>query len=519
MKEGIDLKLLLNNLSDKNFWNERSYNLPKFDIEKVKTKTKESPTWLHFGAGNIFRIFPAMMQQQLLNNGEADTGIIVCESFDEELIQKVYTPYDNLTIAVSLKCDGSMDKEIVASITESMLISESRAELERIFSCESLQMVSFTITEKGYADRNPNGLMALITQMCYKRYQKSQLPLALVSMDNCSNNGDKLKDAVISFAQEWEKENKVEAGFTAYLQDPNKIFFPLSMIDKITPRPSDEIKAILEDDDIADIEIIKTNKNTFASCFVNAEETGYLVIEDKFPNGRPKLENAGVLFVNRETVHRVEQMKVCTCLNPLHTVLAVFGCLLSYESISAEMKNKSLKDFIQKMAYTEGLPVVVNPEIIDPKHFADEVIEKRLPNPFVPDTPQRIACDTSQKIPVRFGETLKAYLAKGDDITNLTYIPLFFAGWLRYLMAIDDSGKPFELSPDPMLDTLLPHMEGIALGQTDGVKENLKAILSNADIFGVNLYEHGLAEKVESYFEELIQDKGSVAATLKKYIG
>ena len=83
-------------------------------------------------------------------------------------------------------------------------------------------------------------------------------------------------------------------------------------------------------------------------------------------------------------------------------------------------------------------------------------MHKRLPNPFMPDTPQRIATDTSQKLPIRFGETIKAYLQDPSlDASSLQMIPLVFAGWLRYLMAVDDAGEPFALSPAPMLDTLL----------------------------------------------------------------
>ena len=64
------------------------------------------------------------------------------------------------------------------------------------------------------------------------------------------------------------------------------------------------------------------------------------MIEDDFPNGRPALEKAGFLFTDRETVEKAEKMKVCTCLNPLHTALAVFGCLLGYKKISEEMKDR-----------------------------------------------------------------------------------------------------------------------------------------------------------------------------------
>ena len=75
----------------------------------------------------------------------------------------------------------------------------------------------------------------------------------------------------------------------------------------------------------------------------------------------------------------------------------------------------------------------------------------------MPDTPQRIATDTSQKLAIRFGETVKNYLASKDkDIKNLKLIPLVFAGWLRYLMAVDDNGEKFELSPDPLLETVCP---------------------------------------------------------------
>ena len=98
-------------------------------------------------------------------------------------------------------------------------------------------------------------------------------------------------------------------------------------------------------------------------------------------------------------------MKVCTCLNPLHTCLAIFGCLLGYRKISDEMKDRELVKLVETVGYKEGLPVVVDPIILSPKEFIDTVLKVRVPNPFMPDTPQRIATDTSQKLAVRFGET------------------------------------------------------------------------------------------------------------------
>lgn len=79
------------------------------------------------------------------------------------------------------------------------------------------------------------------------------------------------------------------------------------MIDKITPRPDEKVKEMLEKDGFEDTDLIITSRNTYTAPFVNSEETGYLVIEDNFPNGRPPLEKAGIVFTDRETVDKVEK--------------------------------------------------------------------------------------------------------------------------------------------------------------------------------------------------------------------
>ena len=104
------------------------------------------------------------------------------------------------------------------------------------------------------------------------------------------------------------------------------------------------------------------------------------------------------------------------------------------------------------------------------------------------------------------------------DPKNLTYIPLALAGWLRYLLGVDDDLKPFELSNDPMMDQLKAALAGIEAGNPASYTGQLKPILENANIFGVNLYDAGLADKVEALFVEEIAGAGAVRATLKKYL-
>ncbi|MFA6849680.1 MAG: mannitol dehydrogenase family protein [Selenomonadaceae bacterium] len=527
-------------LKNKEAWKRLSIELPVFNREVVIEKTKKEPGWLHFGPGNIFRAFIASLQQTLLNEGETEFGIIAAAPNNSEIIDKIYQPHDNLSLLVTMCQDQSMRRKVIGSITEGLVCNPIAVKdwkrLQQIICASSLQIISFTITEKGYklhdsdgnylptvkqdveaGPKNAKSFPAKLTALLYERYRAGSLPVTLLSMDNCSHNGIVLQKTVLTIGEAWEKASLVENGFAAYLKQ--KISYPCTMIDKITPRPADNVQAALAADGFTDMDFVTSSRGGQYAPFVNAEKTEYLVIEDVFANGRPPLEKAGVIFTDRSTVDKVERMKVCTCLNPLHTALAVYGCLLGYTLIADEMKNPFLKKLVEKIGCDEGMKVVTNPGVLSPQDFLMECLNERFPNPAIPDTPQRIACDTSQKVGVRFGETIKEYVkAPQLDAAKLVYIPLAIAGWCRYLLGVDDEGNDFAVSPDPLLPQLQEKLMGIRLGEEFSVHQKLQAILSDSRIFGSNLYEAGIGTKIEKYFQEMTVEKGAVAATLKKYL-
>lgn len=536
------MRLTLDGLKDKEAWKQAGVQLPHYDIASVKENTKKSPVWAHFGIGNIFRIFIGGIADTLIEKGELQKGITCVETFDFDVVDKIYEPYDNLVLGVTLKADGSTEKRVIGSLTEAVKaqsqVPEDWNRLKEIFINPEFQMASFTITEKGYALKNasgeyfpfvqadidngpekPGAAMAIVTALLFERFKAGKYPVAIVSCDNCSHNGEKLMNSIVTMAEEWSKKGFVPAEFIDYLKDESKVAFPWSMIDKITPRPAESVEAELEKLGIEDMAPVVTSKHTFIAPFVNAEGPQYLVIEDKFPNGRPALEKAGVYLTDRETVNKVERMKVTTCLNPLHTALAVYGCVLGYNLIADEMKDKELRELVHRIGPVEGMPVVTDPGILSPETFVNEVINERIPNPFMPDTPQRIATDTSQKVGIRYGETIKSYVAKYGDAKKLEAIPLAIAGWLRYLLGVNDQGEAFERSSDPMLESLTEAVKGIELGKPETVGDKLKPVLSNENIFGSDLYAAGLGEKIEELFKEEIAGKGAVRATLVKYLG
>ena len=145
------MKLSLENLSQNLSW--KGYRLPQYDIQAARDYTKAHPVWLHFGAGNLFRAFPAVLAQRLLTARLSRAGVICCEGYDEELIDRCYRSCDHLSIVATVYPNGTVNKEVVASVTESLKMSEDEDRLRQIFTSPDLQMVSFTITEKGYVLR------------------------------------------------------------------------------------------------------------------------------------------------------------------------------------------------------------------------------------------------------------------------------------------------------------------------------------------------------------------------------
>ncbi|MBP5655333.1 MAG: mannitol dehydrogenase family protein [Clostridiales bacterium] len=510
--------------------------VPSYDIGSMIEATMKEPLWLHFGAGNIFRIFIAGIAEDLLNAGLIDRGIIAADLFDGQIIDDIYKPHDNLTLAAGMRADGNIDLRVIASVAGSVNGVTNDGSLGKIAIAPSLQMMSFTITEKGYALKGLDGdyldivksditngpgkcvhAMSRVCALLFERYKDCGRPVALVSMDNCSHNGDKLKDSILTIASEWHEQGHVGEEFINWICE--NVSFPLSMIDKITPRPDSGVQEKIEALGIDGMAPVTTSKGTYIAPFVNAEIPQYLVVEDLFPQGRPKLEAAGVYMTDRDTVNKVEKMKVTTCLNPLHTALAVFGCLTGYNKISDEMKDPDLLALITRLGYDEAMPVVTDPGIISPSAFISEVINERLPNPYIPDTPQRIATDTSLKLPIRFGETIKSYIEDPDlDVASLECIPLVIAAWIRYLLAVDDKGDPIELSSDPMLAELQEHLKDVKWNDPDTLGDAADPILRNSLIFATDLIEAGLGDKIKTLLRGMLGGAGSVRKTLHDHI-
>lgn len=534
------MKLTLAGIQNRTPWTAAGIDLPSYDVEKAAEKAKAAPRWVHFGIGNIFRVFIGGIADDLLENGALDRGLTCIETFDFDVVDEIYKPYDNLALSVILRSDGKREMKVLGFGAEAVKartdVPEDWIRMKEIFTSLDLQIVSFTVTEKGYALNSPDGtylpyvkadldngpdharnLISIVTAMLYERFKNGASPLALVSMDNCSHNGELLRNSVITVASEWKDRGFVPEAFCEYVKDESRVAFPWTMIDKITPRPSPEIAADLEALGVEHMQPVITGKRTYIAPFVNAEKPQYLVIEDSFPNGRPALERGnGVYMTDRRRVNLAERMKVTACLNPVHSVLGPIGVVYGIDLFADLLDDPALLKLGRTVAYNEGMPVIEDPEILSPEAFTKELFEDRFPNRYLGDTNLRLCTDVTQGFGVRFGETIKSYVKRDGNAKALRGIPLGIAGCMRYALGIDDHGNTYELAPDPLIPMIHDLLRDVEIGKPESYHGQLKEVLSNPNIFFFDLYEAGIGERIEELFTEMIEGFGAARKTVER---
>ena len=188
------MKLNYDGLKDVRSWQAAGIELPPYDAEALAAQTRRDPRWAHFGIGNIFRVFVGGIADRLLRENCMDRGITCIETFDFDVVDKIYLPFDNLVISVILNADGSVNRRVLGSLSE---VIKARADqpsdwtrMKEVFTHPEFQMASFTITEKGYVLRDTAGkyfgyvcadieqgpervvgAMGIVTAMLYARYK------------------------------------------------------------------------------------------------------------------------------------------------------------------------------------------------------------------------------------------------------------------------------------------------------------------------------------------------------------
>ncbi len=384
----------------------------------------------HIGAGHFHRAHQAMYIDKLLQQGLAhEWGICGVGVMPADwTMRDVLRDQDGLYTLISENPDGSRDAQVIGSIIDYRYAPDDPEAAVEVLAAPSTRIISLTITEGGY--RDPDGpAFALIVEALDRRRRRGIAAPTIVSCDNVESNGAVARRAVLANAE------SRDPGLTEWIAERTR--FPSSMVDRITPATTLEMAAE-----------VRRDFGVNDRWPVVAEPFSAWVLEDDFSDGRPPLEQAGVLLV--DDVAPYEMMKL-RLLNAGHVCLAFFAHLCGFEFVHDAMHDPLFAEYLLGYFETEAIPTMPPVPGIDLHDFSRTLIE-RFGNPGVRDTVARLCAYSSDRIPKWLFPVISENLASGGSVRLAAAA---VASWARYAEGTDEWGEPYEVV-DQLADSLVP---------------------------------------------------------------
>jgi mannitol 2-dehydrogenase len=404
----------------------------------------------HIGTGHFHRAHQAMYIDRLLQLGLArEWGICgVGVMPGDWTMRDVLTDQDGLYTLVLENPDGTRDAHVIGSIIDYRYAPDDPEAAIELLAAATTRIISLTITEGGYRDAD-GPAFTLITEALARRRGRGIAAPTVVSCDNIENNGEIAGRAVLANAESRDPEL---AEWVA-----EHVEFPSSMVDRITPATTLEMaKEVRRDFGVND------------RWPVVAEPFTAWVLEDKFADGRPPLEQAGVLLVDDVAPYELMKLRL---LNAGHQCLAYFAHLCGFEYVHEAASDPLFAEFLLAYLESEAIPTLPPVPGIDLHEFSRTLVE-RFSNPGVRDTVARLCAYSSDRIPKWLLPVICDNLASGGSVRVAAAV---VASWARYAEGTDEWGEPYEVV-DQLADSLVP----IARSQHD----NPTAFIEITAVFG-----------------------------------
>ena len=485
------------NLNDKNL-----KKLPR----PIRKEPLITPKIMHFGPGAFFRSFVASLIDDVNQRDAKKWGIIAVSLNSEDILLKL-APQDLVFTALS-KSNTKKRVKNISSISDFIVAKKDGKSVLDALSDEKIELVSLTITEKGYyynsgkkgldfgnqkiiddlaTPENPKTAAGFLVAGLRDRYLSGKAPFTVLSCDNLPNNGAIAKKIVIDFAQ------KIDPTFAKWIS--KEVSFPSSMVDRITPATKDR-----------DITNFAEKYGVYDPALVVHEEFFQWVIEDKFTMERPKFELAGIQMVSNVELH--EKMKL-RCLNGTHSALAYLGYLAGFNTIAECVLENSLVSYIEYLWEKEIIPTLETPEGENLNDYCSKLLE-RYQNPAIEHKTWQIAMDGSQKLPQRILETVSDLL---EHQKNFQGLALAIAGWIKYVTGIDLNGKAIDVR-DPLANDF-----AMIVKKSKTSEDYVDFILDKSKVFPANLRDSSAfrTEIQKSY--KLLEQYGSLVSIKKLMSG
>ena len=439
---------------------------PRYDVSAVRVGV------VHLGVGAFHRAHQAVYLDDRLAAGETQWAICGA-SLRSPQTSRALAPQDGL-YALSLRGAEGEDVRVIGALRRLVGAGET---LLAAMSDPAVRIVTLTVTEKGYchdpasrvldedhpdirhdlANRHaPRSAPGFLVEALARRRAAGTAPFAVVSCDNLPSNGETARAVIARLAE------LRDAGLGGWVK--GEVAFPLTMVDRIVPATMDEDRAR-----------IAARLGVEDAWPVVAEPFSQWVIEDRFPNGRPRFEESGATLVGDVAPFELAKLRL---LNGAHSTLAYLGYLCGYETVAEAMADENLARLVAELMTEEAAPTLDARATGDLQPYIRQLLA-RFRNPALRHRTWQIAMDGSQKLPQRLLGTARARLVAGQPIER---IALGVAAWMRYVAGVDEQGRAIDVR-DPLAARLrtICDREGLEAARL------APALAAVREIFGADL--------------------------------
>jgi len=463
----------------------QSIDTPTYDRENINIGI------VHLGPGAFHRAHQAVYTEDAMNLSGGNWGICGV-SLRSTSARDILAKQDNLyTLAI---LDKNIKYQIVGAIKEVLVASEQAVQVFERLCAATTKLVTLTITEKGYClgangqldlhhpdiahdlvnRSSPISAIGYIVQALAQRKINDIAPFNVLSCDNVSGNGDKLRRAVIDYAAQ------LDQGLAAWIEV--NVAFPNAMVDSITPKT-----------EAYTIDTVSKAIGAQDGWPIQREEFTQWVIEDNWQGSRPDWHKVGVIFT--ADVDGFEKAKL-RLLNCLHSTLAYAGSLVGFETVYDVTSDDTFFHFISTLATKEIIGSFEPPKELDVEKYAQEIIQRFL-NPEIRHLLSQIAWDGSQKLQMRILPIIRDNLALNRS-TKLLCLSL--ACWFEFICRAVRNDDEIV---DPLANTFA-NMQALSGSDTTAI---VKAFLDIESVFGNDL------KRNSTFTKQLIDSLSALKAT------
>lgn len=430
---------------------------------------------VHLGIGAFHRAHQACYFDALLAGGHR--GWMICgASLRSPTVAQQMNPQDGLfTVIVRNGTDERLD--VIGAVRNVLVAPDDPAALVRAMADPATELVTLTVTEKGYCLDPATGALrtddpavcedianiaapqtapGFVVAGLAARRAAGVAPFTVLSCDNLPGNGHRTRAAVIALARAVDPDLAEWIG--------REVAFPSSMVDRIVPATTPD-----------DLDLFERNTGLRDAALVKTEPFTQWVVEDWFCNRRPPLDEVGVQFTRDVAGWEKAKLRL---LNGAHSALAYLGGLAGHRHVHQAIAAPGFAALVGAL-WDEAQATLDPVDGFDPSAYRAQLM-RRFSNAALMHRTHQIAMDGSQKLPQRWLEPIIATRKAGRSVPPA--LTLSLAGWMRWQVGRNDAGEGHVVD-DPLAGSTA---SALASARGDPATE-VQALLAITAIFGKEL--------------------------------